>query len=139
MNDVVAADRKPAAHRSDVLDPAQHPGRVGARRHRLVQAVAVAADLERAEQPCRPRRSGEVALARVQLDEPTLTQVVYGEESAETFMCAALSSRRDPDREMNFALELMNETVKGICSGFSERLPRRGCGWLILRRAQDER
>ena len=56
----------------------------------------------------------DMGVAFVQLDEPTLTQVVYGEESAETFMCAALSSRRDPDVEMNFALELMNETVKGI-------------------------
>jgi 5-methyltetrahydropteroyltriglutamate--homocysteine methyltransferase len=56
----------------------------------------------------------DMGVAFVQLDEPTLTQVVYGEESAETFMCAALSSRRDPDVEMDFALQLMNETVKGI-------------------------
>jgi len=32
----------------------------------------------------------------IQFDEPTLTQVVYGEESAQTFMCAAMSSRKDP-------------------------------------------
>lgn len=50
----------------------------------------------------------------IQLDEPTLTQVVYGEESAETFMCAALASRRDPTEELALALELVNETVKGI-------------------------
>jgi 5-methyltetrahydropteroyltriglutamate--homocysteine methyltransferase len=55
-----------------------------------------------------------VGVEFIQLDEPTLTQVVYGEESAETFMCAALTSRRDPEAEMGFALELMNETVKGI-------------------------
>jgi 5-methyltetrahydropteroyltriglutamate--homocysteine methyltransferase len=55
-----------------------------------------------------------VGVEFVQLDEPTLTQVVYGEESAETFMCAALTSRRDPEAEMRFALELMNETAKGI-------------------------
>ena len=57
----------------------------------------------------------DMGVAFVQLDaNRLLTQVVYGEESAETFMFAALSSRRDPDVEMNFALELMNETVKGI-------------------------
>jgi 5-methyltetrahydropteroyltriglutamate--homocysteine methyltransferase len=50
----------------------------------------------------------------VQLDEPTLTQVVYGEESTETFMCAALGSRRDPTDEMEFAVRLVNETVEGI-------------------------
>jgi 5-methyltetrahydropteroyltriglutamate--homocysteine methyltransferase len=50
----------------------------------------------------------------VQLDEPTLTQVVYGEESTETFMCAALGSRRDPSDEMEFAVGLVNETVKDI-------------------------
>lgn len=56
----------------------------------------------------------ELGVAFIQLDEPTLTQVVYGEESAETFMCAALGGRRDPTDEMNFALELVNETLKGI-------------------------
>jgi 5-methyltetrahydropteroyltriglutamate--homocysteine methyltransferase len=50
----------------------------------------------------------------IQLDEPTLTQVVYGEESSETFMCAALGSRRDPAEEMDFALRLVNETVEGM-------------------------
>lgn len=56
----------------------------------------------------------DVGVAFVQLDEPILTQVVYGEESTETFMCAALGSRRDPTEEMEFALHLVNETVKGI-------------------------
>ena len=50
----------------------------------------------------------------IQFDEPTLTQVVYGDESAETFMCAALGSRRDPTEELEFAVQLMNETVHGI-------------------------
>ena len=49
----------------------------------------------------------------VQFDEPILSQVVYGEESAETFMCAALSSRRDPGVELEFAVRLMNEVVDG--------------------------
>src|SRR5713226_5032037 len=50
----------------------------------------------------------------VQFDEPILTQVVYGAEGAETFMCAALASRRDPTEELSYALELMNRTVQGI-------------------------
>ncbi len=50
----------------------------------------------------------------IQFDEPTLTQVVYGEESSQTFMCAAMSSRNDPAQEMELAVRLMNETVGGI-------------------------
>ncbi|MEE9277006.1 MAG: cobalamin-independent methionine synthase II family protein [Dehalococcoidia bacterium] len=56
----------------------------------------------------------DMGVAFIQLDEPTLTQVVYGEESRETFMCAALASRRDPTEEMEFAVRLINETVEGI-------------------------
>jgi 5-methyltetrahydropteroyltriglutamate--homocysteine methyltransferase len=50
----------------------------------------------------------------IQFDEPILSQVVFGEESTETFMCAALSERRDPTTELEFAVRLMNETVEGI-------------------------
>lgn len=50
----------------------------------------------------------------VQYDEPILSQVVFGEESTETFMCAALPERRDPTEELEFAVRLMNETVEGI-------------------------
>lgn len=50
----------------------------------------------------------------IQLDEPSLTQVVYGDEAEQTFMCAALGSRRDPTEELEFAVRLMNETVAGI-------------------------
>ncbi|HXW81374.1 MAG TPA: cobalamin-independent methionine synthase II family protein [Acidimicrobiales bacterium] len=60
------------------------------------------------------RSLAELGVSFVQLDEPTLTQVVYGEESAETFMCAALASRRDPQEEMDFALGLINGTVEGL-------------------------
>jgi 5-methyltetrahydropteroyltriglutamate--homocysteine methyltransferase len=56
----------------------------------------------------------EMGVDFVQLDEPTLTQVVYGEESAETFMCAALASRRDPAEEISWALDLVNRTLEGI-------------------------
>jgi 5-methyltetrahydropteroyltriglutamate--homocysteine methyltransferase len=50
----------------------------------------------------------------IQFDEPSLSQVVYGDEAGETFMCAALSSRKDPTDELEFAVRLMNETVQGI-------------------------
>ena len=50
----------------------------------------------------------------VQLDEPVLSQIVYGAEGAETFMCAALASRKDPTQELSYALELVNRTVQGI-------------------------
>ncbi len=50
----------------------------------------------------------------VQFDEPILSQVVYGAEGAETFMCAALASRKDPTEELSYALELMNQTLRGI-------------------------
>ena len=50
----------------------------------------------------------------IQFDEPILSQVVFGEESRETFMCAALSQRRDPTEELEFAVRLMNETMEGI-------------------------
>src|SRR5229473_3713644 len=50
----------------------------------------------------------------IQLDEPSLSQVVYGDEAEQTFMCAALGSRTDPALELVFAVRLMNETVDGI-------------------------
>ena len=56
----------------------------------------------------------DMGVEHIQLDEPTLTQVVYGEESAETFMCAAMASRLDPTEEMDFALSLVNETVRDV-------------------------
>jgi 5-methyltetrahydropteroyltriglutamate--homocysteine methyltransferase len=50
----------------------------------------------------------------IQFDEPTLTQVIFGEESSETFMCAALPQRRDPTTELEFAVRLMNEVMEGF-------------------------
>ena len=50
----------------------------------------------------------------IQYDEPILTQVVLGEESSETFMCASLPQRRDPTTELEFALRIMNEVAEGI-------------------------
>jgi len=50
----------------------------------------------------------------IQLDEPVLSQVVHGAEGAETFMCAALATRKDPTEELSYALELVNQTLKGV-------------------------
>ena len=50
----------------------------------------------------------------IQFDEPILSQVVYGEESTETFMCAALPGGKDPSQELESAVQLMNKTVEGI-------------------------
>jgi len=59
----------------------------------------------------------ELGVSFVQLDEPVLTEVVYGaDQSQQTFMCAALFSRRNPREELEFAVELINEAVKGVGS-----------------------
>jgi 5-methyltetrahydropteroyltriglutamate--homocysteine methyltransferase len=50
----------------------------------------------------------------IQLDEPSISQVVYGDEAEQTFMCAALGSRTDPTNELEFAVRLVNEVVDGI-------------------------
>ena len=50
----------------------------------------------------------------IQFDEPTLSQVVFGEESTETFMCAAMGTRKDPSDELELAVRLMNETTEGL-------------------------
>ncbi len=50
----------------------------------------------------------------IQLDEPSISQVVYGDEAEQTFMCAALGSRADPTTELEFAVRLVNETVAGF-------------------------
>jgi 5-methyltetrahydropteroyltriglutamate--homocysteine methyltransferase len=50
----------------------------------------------------------------IQLDEPSISQVVYGDEAEQTFMCAALGSRTDPATELEFAVRLVNEVVEGI-------------------------
>jgi len=51
----------------------------------------------------------------VQLDEPVLMEVLYGAElSTQTFMCAALTAKENPQEELNFATEIINKTVQGI-------------------------
>ena len=53
--------------------------------------------------------------AMVQLDEPVLTEVVFGGASrTRSFMCGALSERLDTAAELDFAANLMNELVRGL-------------------------
>lgn len=56
----------------------------------------------------------DIGVEFIQFDEPILSQVVFGEESTETFMCAALPDRRDPTEELEMAVRLMNETMEGV-------------------------
>jgi 5-methyltetrahydropteroyltriglutamate--homocysteine methyltransferase len=56
----------------------------------------------------------EMGIDFIQLDEPSISQVVYGDEAEQTFMCAALGSRADPTTELEFAVRLVNEVVDGI-------------------------
>ena len=51
----------------------------------------------------------------VQFDEPVLTEVVYGnDDDGRTFMCGALSERLEPGPELDFAVGLLNEVVRGL-------------------------
>lgn len=51
----------------------------------------------------------------VQFDEPVLTELVFTKRIASrTFMCGALSARRDAAEELELAVRLLNEVVDGI-------------------------
>ncbi|MBU6400743.1 MAG: cobalamin-independent methionine synthase II family protein, partial [Verrucomicrobia bacterium] len=53
-------------------------------------------------------------VALVQFDEPVLTEVVFtGAKQQRSFMCGALSEKRDPATELGFAAELLNGVVRG--------------------------
>lgn len=59
-------------------------------------------------------RLRDAGASLVQLDEPSLTEVVYGEASMQTFMCVVITSREEPKEELSFATELINDVVQGI-------------------------
>ena len=80
----------------------------------------------------------------VQFDEPVLTEVVFSEGKTRSFMCAALSEKKDPTDELKFATKLIKSVIsyakdKGIlvslhvCRGneisslFSSDLIRENC------------
>ena len=52
----------------------------------------------------------------VQFDEPVLTEVVFGGAARQgrSFMCGALSERLAPAAELDFAAQLLHETVRGL-------------------------
>lgn len=53
--------------------------------------------------------------AVVQFDEPVLTEVVFsGRTAGRCFMCGALSERKDPGPELDFAVSLINEVTDGF-------------------------
>lgn len=54
--------------------------------------------------------------ALVQLDEPVLTEVLYGDQGqgGRTFMCGALGERGAEDEELAFAQELLHQVTDGF-------------------------
>lgn len=53
--------------------------------------------------------------AIVQLDEPVLTEVVFGSaRRTRSFMCGALSERLEPGPELDFAVGLLNAVTAGL-------------------------
>ena len=53
--------------------------------------------------------------ALVQFDEPVLTEVVHGGAARRrSFMCGALSEKLEPGPELDFAVGLANEVVRGL-------------------------
>jgi len=51
----------------------------------------------------------------VQFDEPVLTELVFaGKSATRTFMCAALAASASPEKELDFAVDLINRVVEGI-------------------------
>lgn len=50
----------------------------------------------------------------IQLDEPVLTELVFGQGRTRTFMCAALAARRDPREELEFAVDLITRVLDGV-------------------------
>lgn len=47
----------------------------------------------------------------IQLDEPVLTEVVFSEGKTRSFMCAALSEKKDPTEELKFATYLIKSVI----------------------------
>jgi 5-methyltetrahydropteroyltriglutamate--homocysteine methyltransferase len=50
----------------------------------------------------------------IQFDEPVLTEVVFTEGKPRSFMCAALSERKDPKEELEFASSLIGQIMGHI-------------------------
>lgn len=53
-------------------------------------------------------------VAVIQFDEPVLTEIVFTEGKPRTFMCAALSEKKDPTDELNFAKGLLKSVLDSV-------------------------
>jgi len=63
----------------------------------------------------------QMGVSVIQFDEPVLTEVVFSKGKTRSFMCAALSEKKDPTEELEFAASLLKEVVdfmneKELCS-----------------------
>lgn len=56
----------------------------------------------------------EMGVAVIQFDEPVLTEIVFTEGKPRTFMCAALSERKDPTEELRFATHLIRSVMDQV-------------------------
>ena len=52
-----------------------------------------------------------VGVSVIQFDEPVLTEVVFSEGKTRSFMCAALSEKKDPTEELKFATKLIKSVI----------------------------
>ena len=53
----------------------------------------------------------KIGIDVIQFDEPVLTEVVFSEGKTRSFMCAALSEKKDPTEELKFATKLINSVI----------------------------
>jgi 5-methyltetrahydropteroyltriglutamate--homocysteine methyltransferase len=56
----------------------------------------------------------DIGVDVIQFDEPVLTEVVFTEGKPRSFMCAALSERKDPKEELEFASSLIGQIMEHI-------------------------
>lgn len=52
-----------------------------------------------------------LGVSLIQFDEPVLTEVVFTEGKTRSFMCAALSEKKDPSQELEFATKLIKNLM----------------------------
>jgi 5-methyltetrahydropteroyltriglutamate--homocysteine methyltransferase len=57
------------------------------------------------------RELAAAGAAFIQLDEPVLSELVFGQGRTRTFMCAALAARKDPTEELELAVDLINRVL----------------------------
>ena len=53
----------------------------------------------------------KIGIEVIHFDEPVLTEVVFSEGKTRSFMCAALSEKKDPTEELKFATKLIKSVI----------------------------